>query len=110
MYQTVFAGHNLYERTEIHDGYDRFVVVDGADFRVIGDSFYPLDSSIDVRFVRAGNHHCAVVLDVDLSAGFGSNLLDGFAALADNFADLIGVDGNALYTRCVWAQFLAWTV
>ena len=42
--------------------------------------------------VGGGDVDGAVVLDVDLGAGLGGDLLDDGAALADDLADLVGVD------------------
>ena len=50
--------------------------------------------------IGACDEHPAVILDIDLDTGFGNDAVDGFAAAADNFANLIGVDAELQYTRC----------
>ena len=52
----------------------------------------PLLGSFDAGAVWAGNHDRTVVFDVDFGTGFGSNLLDGFTTLTDDFTDLVGID------------------
>ena len=45
--------------------------------------------------VRRGDVHAAIVLDIDLHAGFVDDLVDHLAAGADDLADLVRIDGEA---------------
>src|SRR5690606_39313508 len=101
--QAVLAWQNLDEGAKVHDADHRPVVVNPANFGLFDDAGNPLLGFADGLAVRAGNHNGAVVLDVNLGAGFGGNLLDYFAALADDFTDFVGVNLDTLDTRSVRA-------
>src|ERR1035437_7247396 len=89
--QAFLTGEDLDEAAEAHDPGD-LAQIQTADLYVAGQRLDPLD-----RLARVLTRHCcdldrAVVLDVDLGAGFLLDLADHGAALADDVADLLGVD------------------
>src|SRR5690606_11541133 len=105
VHQAVFAGHNLHECAEVEHTDHWHVGIDSADFGVVGDAFNPFDGGFNLGFVRAGNHHRPIVLDINLCAGLGGNPLYHLAAFTDNFADFIRVNRDALDARRVRAEF-----
>src|SRR5450759_268859 len=104
--QTFLAGKDLDEAAEAHDpGY--FAQVEPADLDLASQRLDPLD-----RLARVLTRHCcdldrAVVLDVDLGAGFLLDLADHGATLADDVADLLGVDLDGDDARRVVAHLRA---
>src|SRR5450759_4242134 len=89
--QAFFTGQDLDETAEAHDPGD-LAQVKSADLDLASERLDPLD-----RLARAVARHCsdlnrAVILDADLGAGFLLDLADHGAALADDVADLLGVD------------------
>src|SRR5581483_8161721 len=91
MHQAVGAGQYLDEGAELDDlAHGAFV--DAADLGFGGDALDHLDGFLGALFVAGGDHHRAVVLDVDLDAGRFDDAADDFAARADDLADLVRFD------------------
>src|SRR5690606_33198073 len=79
------------ESTEVHQ-LDDLALVDPARLDVGGDLLDALLGGATGSGVDGRDGDRAVVLDVDLGAGFLGDRLDDRTALADHFADLVGVD------------------
>src|SRR5271165_3195748 len=96
--QPVGAGEDLDKRAEIHDP-DHFPEIGLAHLghgRDIGDT---LDGLVGGFAVGGENVHRAIVLDVDLDAGFIHDAADHLAARPDQIANLIGRDGQRVDAR-----------
>src|SRR5688572_4884146 len=89
--EAFLAGHDLDEGAEAHDPGD-LAQVEGADLDLARQALDPLDRLARVVAVDRRHLDRAVVLDVDLGAGVLLDLADHRAALADDVADLLGVD------------------
>src|SRR5688572_8969577 len=106
VHQAVLARQDGDERTEVHDLGDlAFVDATGLDVR--GDLLDAGLGGLRGGSVHRGDDDGAVVLDVDLRAGFLGDRLDGRTALADHFADLVRMDLHGQQARRVVAQLLA---
>src|SRR3546814_811431 len=102
--EAVLAAHEVHERAEVDD-VDDLAGVDLADFRFLDDAEDPLLGGFDLVDVGRADLDDALVVDVDLRAGFRDDLADDLAAGADDVADLRLVDLDRLDARCVRAQF-----
>ena len=81
----------LDERAEV-GGLDDLAGDDVADLDVLGHRLDALGDGFAGLHVGGGDVDGAVVFDVDLHAELLAEPLDGLAALADDQADLVGVD------------------
>jgi len=100
VYQAVAAGEDLDKGAEVLDG-DDAAFVGLADLDLAGEAG---DELLGAGHGGAGvgvDADSAVVIHVDLGAGFGTDALDGFAAGADQQADLILRDLHHLDLRGV---------
>ena len=112
MQQAFFPGEDLHESAEFQDGND-LAVIDLAD---LGNSADVLDPFIGFlhrfRIVRRDVHDALAIhlVDVDDGSGFGLDLLDDFAALADDGSDEVfrdlegdnpGYEGFVVFARSV---------
>ena len=88
------AGSVLDERTDRNDPGDRRVV-GLADHRLEHDRLDDRLRTVDALLLDGGDIDRTVVLDIDLGAGIGDDLLDHLSAAADDLADLVGVDLQA---------------
>lgn len=87
----LLAGSNFDECAEAHQaGND--ALVDSADLGIVGNSLDDGYRSLCVVDIGGGNKDVAVLLNVDLAVALGADLLDDLALLADDVADLLGVD------------------
>ena len=102
----VLAGQQLDKRAEVHDAHD-LARVHLANLDVLRDALDDAARLVGCFRVGGGDEHAAVVLDVNLHAGFGNNLVDHLAAGSDNLANLLRIDGEADNLGRVLAQFLA---
>src|SRR5699024_3837252 len=91
VHQAITPRHQIDERAEIHQAHD-LAFVDLAGFDIAGDVLDALDGQIRCRLVDRGHVDGAVVLDVDIGAGFFRDAADRGAALADHVTDLVDVD------------------
>ena len=91
MYQAVFTWHNLYKRAKIEHTDNWFVAVNCPNFGVSRNTHDPIDGGLDTSAVRTGDHHRTIVFDVDFGSCFSRYLLDDFAALTNDFADLVRI-------------------
>src|SRR5512139_524962 len=98
--EPVLARGDLHERAERHDA-AHDPLVDAADLRILDDRADDLPGAVAVGAARGRDAHLAGVLDVDLRAGLGADLLDHLAAGADDLADLVGVDHHDVDARRV---------
>src|SRR3990172_8978790 len=89
--EALLAGQDLDERAEAHDPGD-LAEVQGPDLDLAGQALDPLDRLARVLATHRGDLDGPVVLDVDLGLGFLLDLADHGTALADDLADLLGVD------------------
>ena len=103
---TVLAGQQLHKSAEVHDAHD-LARVHLANLDVLRDALDDAARLVGSFRVGGGDEHAAVVLDVNLHAGFGNNLVDHLAAGSDNLANLLRIDGEADNLGRVLAQFLA---
>lgn len=106
MDEAVLAGQELDERAKVFDG-NNFAAINLADFGFGGHADDCIAGDLHAFFRDGEDVHCAIVLDIDLAAGFFDEFLDVLAAGADERADLLGVDLDGLDARRVLAQFLA---
>ena len=91
--QAFLAGSDLHEGAEVHDAGD-LAIEQIAHLGILGDGFDHLAGLFAIGGVDCRDADGAVVLDVDLGVGLGGDLLDDCAALADDLADLVGIDGD----------------
>ena len=94
MDQPVFARRDLHKGAKAHDAH-HFAIEDIADLRVFDNGQDGLFGLFAIFAVGGGDAHRAVLFDVDLGVGVGGDLLDHRAALANDVADLLRVDGEA---------------
>src|SRR5690606_4522033 len=106
VHQAVLARQDGHERTEVHDLGD-LALVDPARLHVRGDLLDTGLGGLAGGTVDRGDGDGAIVLDIDLGAGLLGDGLDHRTALADHFADLVGVDLDGDQARRELAQFLA---
>ena len=106
MQQSVDAGQDLHERTEVGDPLDlpkvRLVQL-GAGRQLLDDG----DGLLGRVAVRRGDVDAPVVLDVDLHAGPVHNAANRLAAGSDDVADLVDGDGDRHDPRCVGRNGIA---
>ena len=88
---TVLAGGQLHKRAELEDAH-HLAVVQLPHLGHEDDGLDGLLGGVAGGLVHTGDIDRAVVLDVDLGAGVGADLLDDLAAGADDLADLVHVD------------------
>src|ERR1035437_10215042 len=101
--QAFLTGEDLDEAAEAHDPGD-LAQIQTADLYVAGERLDPLDGLARVLARHGCDLDRAVVLDIDLGAGFLLDLADHGATLADDVADLLGVDLDGDDARCVVAH------
>ena len=89
--QAFLARQDLDERAEAHDPGD-LAQVERADLDLAGQALDPLDRLAGVLAGHGRDLDGAVVLDVDLGRGLFLDLADHRSTLADDLADLLGVD------------------
>src|SRR6266705_775890 len=82
--------HERPEGSRLHDG--AFVAL--AHLRQVGihEGLDHLDGLLGTRALAGPDEHAAVVLDVDVGAGDGDDLVDALALGADHLADLVDRD------------------
>ena len=100
MDEAIFPGENFHERAEFLGG-NNPTVISRADLDL---ACHPPDDFLRARhcFAAAGvDMNRTVVLDINLSAGFGDDALDRFAALPDKAANLLGINFDGLDPRRV---------
>ena len=66
--------------------------IDLANFDLADDGLDHGGGLLGGLLVDGGNQHASVLLDVDLDAGLGRDLVDDLAAWADDLSNLFGVD------------------
>src|SRR4051812_44569058 len=104
--EAFLARQDLDEGAEAHDPGD-LAEVERADLDLAGQALDPLDRLAGVLAGHRGDLDRPVVLDVDLGLGLLLDLADHGAALADDLADLLGVDLDRDDARCEVAHDLA---
>ena len=104
--EAVLARENFDERAEFFHRDDAALIgLADLDFaRHAADDFLRARHAFAAGRV---NVHRAVVFDVNFSAGFGDDALDGLAAGPDERADLLRIDFDRLDPRRVLGQFRA---
>src|SRR5699024_1682625 len=100
------AGGQLNEGPEVHNAHN-LAQIYVAHLDILGDALDDLARLGGGGLVGGGDVDAAIVLDVDLHARFGDDLVDHLAARSDDLADLFGVDGEAHDLGRVAAQVLA---
>ena len=93
MHHAVVTRSDLDERADREDA-DDLAVVQRADLGNEADVVDHLLGSVARCTVDRSDEDVAVVVDVDLCAGIGADLLDGLAAGADDLADLVDGDDH----------------
>ena len=96
--EAFLAGHDLHEGTEAHDPGD-LAHVQGTHLDLTGQAVDPVDGLAGVVAGNGRDLDRAVVLDVDLRRRFFLDLSDHRPTLADDLADLLGVDLDRRDTR-----------
>ena len=103
MDQAFFARQDFYEGAEFHEPcYPAQVGFPCLYF--MGEAFYDLLRFLGCFFVGGRNVNMAVFFNVQFRACFILDLVDGLAAGADDFADLVYGDGNGNDLRCIGGQ------
>src|SRR5687768_6258135 len=97
--EAFLARQDLDEGAEAHDPGD-LAQVEGTDLDLAGEALDPLDRLARVLARDRGDFDGAVVLDVDLGGGLFLDLADHRSTLADDLADLLGVDLDRDDARC----------
>ena len=106
VHKTVLTGSQLHEGTEGHQAHHAAVV----QLAHLGDEHDVIDAllgGITGGGIRRGDVDGAVIVNVDLGAGIGHDLLDDGAALADDVPDVVGIDVHDDHLGCVAADLLA---
>ena len=103
MHHTLFAGCKLDEGAEFLDADDN-AFQDLAFFKFRCDDLDHALGFVHALLLTAADGDAAVVIDVDLDTGALDDLVDGLAALADNIADLLGIDLHEVDLRCVFVD------
>ena len=106
MDHAVLAGSQLDKRADGQDA-DDLAVVQLADLRHEADIVDHLLGGVAGGGVGRRDVDGAVVVDVDLCAGFCHDLLDHGAALADDLADLVHVDLHGEHLGCILGNMVA---
>ena len=96
----VVARGDLNERADRQDA-DDLAVVQGADLGDEADVVDHLLGGVARSGIDRSDEDVAVVVDVDLGAGVGADLLDGLAAGADDLTDLLDGDLHGDHLRSV---------
>src|SRR5438309_1847218 len=104
--QAILSRQDLDEGAERHDAHD-LALVDLADLDLVGEALDPVDGFLAPLLVDRGDEDTSVVFDVDLRAGLLGDLADHRASLADDVADLVGVDEDGRDARRVVAHLSA---
>ncbi|CAN4071823.1 Crp/Fnr family transcriptional regulator, partial [Dysosmobacter welbionis] len=104
--QSVLAGGQLHEGAEGHQPHHA-AVVQRAHLRDEHNVVNALLGGVAAGGVHAGDEDGAVVVDVDLGAGVGHDLLDNLAAGADDLPDLGGINVHGQHLGRVLADLLA---
>src|SRR4051812_13041068 len=100
MYETIGPRQNFHEGAEVHD-LSHGPTVDFADFGLRGDALNHFHGAAARRLVARSDHHCAVVLDVDLDAGLFDDAADDLASGPYDLADLFRPDFQSNDSRRV---------
>ncbi len=106
MEHTVLAGGELNECAKVHDAHD-FAQIYIPDLDILGDAFDDAACLGSGGFIGRGDVHAAVVLNVDLHAGLGNDLVDHLSAGSNDLANLFRIDGEADNLGRVLAQMLS---
>ena len=85
------TGDDFDEHAEAHQAGDN-ALINCADFGAVCDGVDNKDRFLRIVEIQRGNEHLTVFVDVNLAVAFCANLLNDFALLADNVADLVGVN------------------
>src|SRR6202000_86928 len=91
VHQAVAARQDGHEGAEVHQ-FDDLALVDATHFHIGGDVLDALAGGFALGLVHGGDLDGAVVLDLDGRAGLLLDAAHHYAALADDVADLLGVD------------------
>ena len=105
--EAVLARSQLDPGAEVAADVGDLAVVQLADLGLKDDVLDGLARGAAGLDVLGRDEDGAVVLDVDLAAGVGADLLDDLAAGADDLADLVGVDLHLDHLRGGIGQLLA---
>src|SRR5438876_2612622 len=89
--EAVLARGNLDEGSERHDP-PHGAGVDAPHLGIFGDPPDDLACAVAVRAAEGRDPDLARILDVDLRAGLGADLLDHLAAGSDHLTNLVGID------------------
>ncbi len=89
--QTVFTRQQLHDGTEVQQTHHR-AFVDATNFDFGNDILNTFLGGFTGFAGDAGDADIAFIVDVDLRAGFARQRLDHATALADDFANLVGID------------------
>src|SRR5690349_11521471 len=96
--EAFLARQDLDEGAEAHDPGD-LTHVQRADLDLAGEAVDPVDGLARVLAADGRDLDAAIVLDIDLGLGLFLDLADHRATLADDLADLLGVDLDRGDTR-----------
>ena len=91
VYKTLFAGSDLNECAEVHQAGNN-TLVDSADLGIVRDGLNHIESALRIVNVDSGDEDGSVLFNVDLAVALCADLLDNLALLADDIADLLGVN------------------
>ena len=100
VHETVGAGEDLDEGTEVHDLLDR-PFVDLPDLGLGGEAVDPVDGLLHRRLVGRRDVDRPIVLDVDLDAGLLDDAANHLAARSDHVANAVDADLQRHNARCV---------
>ena len=100
------ARSDLDERADRQDA-DDLAVVQGADLGDEADVVDHLLGGVARSGIDRSDEDVAVVVDVDLGAGVGTDLLDGLAAGADDLTDLLNGDLHGDHLRRIFGHVSA---
>src|SRR5437660_839549 len=106
--EAVLVRQHLDEGTKRHDAHD-LARIDLADLDLVGQALDPVDRLPAGFLVDSRDEDATIVLDIDLGTGLLGDLADHGAALADDVADLVGVDEDRRDARRVVAHLGART-
>src|SRR6185295_5629420 len=86
--EAIFGAVEIHEGAEVNCLHDR-TVINHADLGIGSKRFDPFDRGINRLGLGRSNFYGAVILDIDLGAGFLDDFADHLSAGADHVADLV---------------------
>ncbi|MNI47971.1 hypothetical protein D3C73_1025140 [compost metagenome] len=91
MHQSVFARNQFNKGTKLLNASDG-THINFTDLHFTYNAFDNTAGFLNHRFVRRANEDTAILLDIDLHAGFFNDFIDNLATCADDITDFVRID------------------